>query len=271
MNQKTKYILAFPSVALRNLSKLLKNLLNFTEVNSAKQHVEKMGFHQGLPVIDLADVAPNLNEEIKSFTFLDGTSRVIDIALLKALAKRFSGCEYLEIGSWRGESILNVAPHCRQCTSLSLSKDEMRKFNFSEAAIGLDGFLINSIPNLKLIAHNSLTFNFDSLQQKFDLIFVDGDHSHDAVLSDTRNVFKLLRDERSIIVWHDCGNFYEDQRWEVIAGILDGATQEQRKHIYRISNTLCGIYILGDFNTTHRSPPHTPSYVFDVSINHRSI
>lgn len=271
MNRKTKYALLFPGIALRNFSALLKNLLNFAEVSFAKQKVAEMGFGEGLPTIAINQISENLQEEIKRFTFLDGTSRVIDIALLKVLAKKFTDCDYLEIGSWRGESILNVAPLCKECYSVSLSKEEMKDLNFSNEAIALDAFLIKDIPNLKRIAHNSLTFDFSTLNKKFDLIFVDGDHTYEGVMSDTQNVFKLLKNENSIIVWHDCGYFYEDQRWDVIAGILGGATEAQRKNIYRVSNSMCGIYMQGNYKTQQRIMPHKPEHIYDVAIRQGSL
>jgi predicted O-methyltransferase YrrM len=35
-----------------------------------------------------------------------------------------------------------------------------------------------------------------------DLVFVDGDHSFDAVLADSRSAFDLIR-PGGVVVWHD--------------------------------------------------------------------
>lgn len=266
---KNKYLLKFPTAAIKNHRSLLKQLLQFTKTQVARDKLKALGFEKGLPFVDIRDILPVLDAEIKSFTFLDGTSRVIDIAIIQGIVKSFHKPDYLEIGSWRGESILNVAPFCNSCTSVSLSKEEMIQMGFSEKAATLDGLLIENIPNLKRILHNSATFDFSSLNQKFDVIFVDGDHSYEGVLNDTRKVFPLLKDENSIILWHDAGFSYEDQRWEVLAGIMDGAPADKRKHIYRISNSMLAIYTSQKINSAYPELPQTPTKFFKVRIHYQ--
>ncbi len=267
MSRKSKAISYFIPAVLGNWGKFLKSLMAFSEVSYADDQMKRLGFAKGLPTIDILDLLPGLNETITSFSFLEGTSRVIDIAILKGLAKRFNGeCDYLEIGSWRGESLVNVAPLCRSVVSLSLSKKEMEEMGFDPRCIMVDGYFLNNEPNIKRIGHNSLTFDFNSLNQKFDLIFVDGDHSYDAVKSDTINAFKMLKNEKSIIVFHDCGISYEDQRNEVIGAIMDGASPEQRKHIYRVSNSLCGVYIHESVKSAYATYIAEPNKTFEVTL-----
>lgn len=272
MSRKQKAISFFIPAVLGNWGKFLKSLMAFSEHSYADSQAAKFGLTKGLPTIDILNLVPNLSETISSFSFLDGTSRVIDIALIKGLARRFNNqCEYLEIGSWRGESLLNIAPLCKDVVSLSLSAEEMREMGFDERFILVDGYFIKDTPNIRRIGHNSLTFDFSSLGKKFDLIFVDGDHTYDAVKSDTINAFKMLKDDNSIIVWHDCGTTYEDQRNEVIGAIMEGATAEQRKNIYRVSNSLCGVYIKGDFKTSYPPIITEPSKIFEVSIKAQTL
>src|SRR5438552_3056351 len=75
----------------------------------------------GLNTIDLLDLFPDFEEEVAPYTYLEGGSTAIDLALLKALAKTFQQCCYFEIGAWRGESVANVASVAKECISLSLS------------------------------------------------------------------------------------------------------------------------------------------------------
>src|SRR5450759_1277347 len=104
-----------------------------------------------LPTIDLCDLFPDFSESIDNYTFLDGTSLVPDIMLLKSLARSFNNCAYLEIGSWRGESIANVYEVTKDCTSITLSEDEMRKMKISEDFIKVHGIFSNNLDNLKTI------------------------------------------------------------------------------------------------------------------------
>ena len=120
---------------------------------------------------------------------------------------------------------------------------------------------------IKQIYANSFKFEFSTLNKKFDLIFVDGDHSYNAVKSDTANVFKLLRNENSVIVWHDYGYNPEKPRYSTIAGILDGLPEEARNYVYHVSNTMCAIYTKKSFNSVIIDPPTYPEKTFSIKLS----
>src|ERR1700679_3264507 len=103
-------------------------------IDYEKMVVEKYGIPK-LPVIDLLDLIPDFHETVDAYSFLPGTSTIVDILLLKILAKRYDNCCYLEIGSYRGESIASVAEVAGECNSLTLSPAEMRAFGFPEKHI----------------------------------------------------------------------------------------------------------------------------------------
>jgi predicted O-methyltransferase YrrM len=93
-----------------------------------------------------------------------------------------------------------------------MSDDEMKQMGFKEGQIAQNRMFSKKLENVTRVWHNSQTFDFHSLNKKFDLIFLDGDHAYPAVVKDTRSVFTLLKDENSMIVWHDSGYSYEDVR-----------------------------------------------------------
>lgn len=219
----------------------------------------------GLKEVDLLDLFPSFNEVVEPFSHLYGTSLPIDLAILKKLAKQLPDCEYLEIGSWRGESLANIAPHCKRCVSLSLSDDEMRAIGLNENVIAMQRFYSKNIPNVTHLEGDSTKFDFSKLG-KFDLIFVDGDHRFEAVKSDTENVFKLLKNENSIIIWHDYTEQYEHINWEVFAGILAGAPKNTHESIYHITNSLCAIYLPKKINSTSYRYPKSPDKSFKITI-----
>lgn len=245
---------------------LLKNIMQFLIVNEKQKEVASYGFDKGFPTVDITQIVGQLDVTINNFTFLDLTSRLTDIALLKLLAKKFDRCDYLEIGSWRGESIINVDENAGESSSLSLSQDEMKAMGYSEAIVKTEGYFLRNNNRIKIFKENSRSFDFSKLGKKFDLIFVDGDHKYDGVVSDTINVFKLLKNEKSIIVWHDCGNSYEDVRWEVQAAILKAVPPEKRKYLYRVSNSLCGIFIQENLKAEFKEPYGAPNKTFKVHI-----
>jgi predicted O-methyltransferase YrrM len=228
------------------------------------------GFGDGLPELDLLDLFPAFEESVTPYAYLEGGSTTIDLALLKALARRYAACRYFEIGSWRGESLANVASVASECISLSLSDQEMRSAGWDDRYLATARFFSRALKNVVHIGHDSRTFDYTPYLGSCDLVFIDGDHSYDGVRSDTGHAFRLLRDERSVIVWHDYMRTSEDDLlWGVIAGLLDGAPSTARRHIYHVSNTLCAIYIQGDFRTSQSLVPAIPNKTFEVTIRGR--
>ena len=261
----------------RYLSRILQTLvadpraigciLNDEEV-IRKRIIRKFGYEQGLPTLNLVELIPNPAETVYPLSFLSDGSTPTDYLLLNSLAKKYDHCRYLEIGTWRGESIANVAQFAEECYSISLPKEDLIKRGFSEKMVKTLGFFSEKLENVVHIGADSTVFDFDSLDKKFDIIFIDGDHSAHAIASDTRNAFKLLRDENSVIVWHDYGYTPEHIRWETLEGIMEGCPPQWRNNIYHVSNTLCAIFIRGQFNSKICTFPEVPDKVFklDVSI-----
>tara|TARA_B110001454_G_scaffold179443_1_gene172680 strand:+ start:612 stop:1421 length:810 start_codon:yes stop_codon:yes gene_type:complete len=205
--------------------------------------VKHYGLKNGLPTIDFLDILPEFKETITHYTALSHGSMISDYALLKGLARKFKECRYLEIGTWFGESIVNVASIAKECISLSLSDKELQQHGATKEEISIQGIFLKNLSNVRHIKHNSQTFDFSSIG-KFDLIFIDGDHSYEGVKKDTENAFRILKNDNSIIIWHDYSNLTGNTiLWRVFAGILDGCPKEKLQNLYHISNTMCAIYI----------------------------
>lgn len=204
--------------------------------------VRKHGFADGLPVIDIADLFPVFEQRVSPYAFLDGSCTPLDLALLRALAEAYGVDDYLEIGTWRGESVANVAPFVKQAVSINLPDEEMRAMGMDEAYIGLHRFFSRNLANVNHLQANSLRFDFGTLGRKFDMVFVDGDHHYEAVRSDSSRVAGILK-ESGVLVWHDYARNPEQVRWSVLAGILDGLPVDMHRHLYHISNTLCAVYL----------------------------
>ena len=269
---RSKLVIPFFRILLTRPGILLKSL--FHGVNNFLMHekvARNYNLPNGFPCVDILDLLPDFNVQISNYSFLNGTSTPIDIALLKALAASFKDCSYLEIGSWRGESIANVADVAKDCTSISLSDSEMHALGFNERFTSMQRFFSKEKKNIEYIQHNSLTFDFSKLNKKFDLIFVDGDHAYEAVKKDTENVFGLLKDENSIIVWHDYAAAFEMPAWHVAAAIWDGTPADKRKNLYCVSNTLCAIYTTKKVKTSVLDYPTRPDKKFEVAIKATAI
>ena len=170
--KKLNLIFPFLKILITKPSVIFKSLYH-TVINYNRQQfvINEFGLKNGLPEVDLFTLFPKVEATIKPFSFLYGASMPIDMALLKMLAEKFNGqCDFMEIGTWRGESISIVAPVCNTCTSLSLGDEDMRRFGFNERMIGMQRFYSKNIKNITHISGNSLTFDYSTLNKKFDLI-----------------------------------------------------------------------------------------------------
>jgi hypothetical protein len=244
----------------------LMNVILDDQYVNKKDITERYQLPKGLPTLELLDLCPNLNETITPYTYLDGGSTLADLLLLKGLARQYPQCAYFEIGTWRGESVANVASVASNCVTLNLPDATMRAMGLSEDYVRLHRYFSKHLANVTHLQHDSTTFDFSPHNNKYDLVFVDGDHHYDSVKSDTANAYHLLRDENSLIVWHDYGNTPADVRWDVLRGILDGMPATERKHLYRVSNTLCAIYCRRPLKGFYPPEIPEPNKVFEAAI-----
>jgi predicted O-methyltransferase YrrM len=256
--------------ALKAFGLILKKpyLLNLViDSEEAKQSyvARKYNLPQGLPIVDISEFIDE-TEEIIPFSFLEGSSLPTDFALLRSICRRNHAEDYLEIGTWRGESVANVAPIVKNCFSLNLSDETMRRMGMDEDYINMHRFFSKDIPNITHLQADSQIFDFTSLNKKFDVIFLDGDHHTESITKDTQNAFRLLKDDNSIIVWHDYGLGTETTRFNVLAGILDGCPTENIKYLYRVSHTLCAIYTKKELKATYVKPNTKPGISFEMKL-----
>jgi len=224
-----------------------------------------------LPVTQLDALFADFSEELNSFSFLGGGSLPTDIALLKSLCRRKENPTYFEIGTWRGESVRNVSDVAQECFTLNLSKQQMVELGMSEKYADAHAFFSKGLPNVTHLEGDSRTFDYAGLNRKFDVVFIDGNHHHDFVKSDTRNVFKHLIHENSVVVWHDYAYSPEKVRFEILHGILEGIPQEFYPNLYHVANTMCAIFIRGNFNTKRLESYENPVRTFEVSIKSRRL
>lgn len=219
-----------------------------------------------LPTIDLLDLCPDFDEVVFPHSGSLGGSPILDIAVLKALARKFQDCRYLEIGSFRGESLANLATCCSHCWSVTLGREEMLRRQYPTDFIQGHGQFSKGCPNVTQVYADSTTFDFGNLKTTFDLIFVDGDHHPNAVASDSSKVIQILRSSESVVVWHDYGINVEEVRPSVLAGILRGVPKTLHKHLYHISNTYCAIFTRKQFKTTKTTKFQPVNKIFEIKI-----
>ncbi|WP_326982564.1 class I SAM-dependent methyltransferase [Chryseobacterium sp. MYb264] len=251
--------------ALQNIAQepsLLNLVLNDKEVRK-KEFLKKYPHLETLPQISLLDLNKDFDESI-DICFLDGASLPTDLALLKILAKGKNS--YFEIGTWRGESVWNVAKVIDDCTTLNLSKEEIVALGIDKKYAELHGIVSKKNQDILHLEGNSKVFDFRGLDKKYDLIFIDGDHSYEMVKNDTEKVFGNLIHENSIVVWHDYAFNPEKIRYEVFQGILDGMPSNFHENLYHVQNSLCAVFMKGNFKTKKFQSLNEPEFLFEVNL-----
>ena len=249
---------------------LLNNVLNDTS-EWRKYILNKYKKPDGFPVVDIVDILGDIDETIDPYAFLDGGSLPTDLVLLKNLVRSIEGCSYFEIGTWRGESIANIAPYAKECCTLNLSNKAMSDMGYSDDYIKQYGVLSRRFENIAHLRGNSLDFDFVGLNRTFDLIFIDGDHHYDMVRNDSHKVFTNLVHENTIVVWHDYARNPETIRYEVMAGILDGTPKQYHDKLYFVSNSLCAIYTKRPLKSKTFVTPVHPERVFEIRVKSKKL
>ena len=113
---------------------------------------------KGLPVIRLNQIYEQDYHDVGPITFLDGGSLPTDLALLRLMASLNKDCKYFEIGTWRGESVANMARVAKECYTLNMSADEMRKMGVRSRYIYLMGYFSKALDNVVHLTGNSMDF-----------------------------------------------------------------------------------------------------------------
>jgi predicted O-methyltransferase YrrM len=250
---------------------ILLNRVLADEDNWKTYVTDKYGLGEGIPVIGMDRLTAGDHASLEPITFLDGGSLPTDLMLLATLAGGIEDCRYFEIGTWRGESAAIMAARCVSCHTLCLTDEEMRKMRMHERTIQSHGMFSRDLDNVVQLRGDSRSFDFAALDGKFDLVFIDGDHHYDGVLSDTRNAFDHLAHQGTVVVWHDYGYHPDRVRFEVMAAILDGAGPERAGRIYHVAHTKCAVYTGQEYPSRPAEFPMLPEETFHLEITRKKL
>jgi predicted O-methyltransferase YrrM len=175
--------------------------------------------------------------------FSDGISPVNDYYFLSWIAKAVKAKKYFEIGTWKGLSAYNIISNNDnqlEIFSLDIPFDhpEIKIFNIPEEIFGYYSKENKSIHHIKC---DSKSFDYKPYAKQFEFVFVDGNHSFEYVQNDTKLALELLKDENSVIAWHDYLILGEVNK-NVLAGILETIPEEEHKHIVSLHQSNLALY-----------------------------
>lgn len=195
--------------------------------------LEKYGFPR---ITKISQIIPDFEE---SFDMVFGPgSSALDLALLRHIAKQYEKPSCLEIGTEFGRATMVLADVSERVVTVDIRRDEaVGKYCKSK--------------NVDIIRTDSRKMGWKKLG-KFDLIFIDGDHHYDVILSDTKNSLSVLKDDGTI-VWHDVTSDYR-YCWDVLGAIFDALPKNRRKDFYVVNGTRCGILTKKEIHRGTKGP-----------------
>jgi predicted O-methyltransferase YrrM len=203
---------------------------------------------------------------ITPYAFLSGSSMVTDFAFLQMLCRKYKVETYFEIGTWRGESAANVAPFVKEVFTLNLPDQTLLKMGMSRAYIAAHRFFSKDVANITHLFGDSATFDWTPYQHNCDLIFIDGDHTTEAVQRDTQTALQLRKSEKSILVWHDAKSDGEYPRYEVLLGIYRALPKELHQNVYLVKHALCAVYLPEGADASSIALNALPTRCFELEL-----
>jgi hypothetical protein len=203
---------------------------------------------------------------LPAFTFLDDTSTVVDLLLLRALATRYGARTMLEVGTFRGESALAVATVGVEVVTLSLPDETLVDRGAERSWVEAHRTLSTGHPNITHAFGDSAVFDTRPYREWADILFIDGDHSRHAIESDTRRFWTTRSRGVGAVVWHDAFSSPLVPRWEVLAGIAAGVPPSHRSQIVHVSNTLCLAWLPDSDSMPTVAPSYVPRVVYSVNV-----
>ena len=160
-----------------------------------------------LPVVSLKDlVGSDVPLRLFDAEITDWNVRLVDLVAINAVVSRFAPRAAFEIGTGDGLTALNMAgnmPAGARLYTLNLppehagiphARDVGERFHRSELKDGI----------VQLFG-DSKQFDFSPFRGAMDLVFVDGDHTAEAVARDSDEALRLTRPDGGVILWHDYG------------------------------------------------------------------
>ena len=199
---------------------LIKKNLLFEVLKSHFQHKKQHQFPMILPLISIDEI---VGMDTKSFKvikeeFEDGNISSFELECICKIVKNLNPKRVFEIGTYNGRTTVNIASNTSaesHIYTLDLPKDEMSN-TMLRIKSGEKKFIYKSISGtyfigteyeskISQIYSDSAQFDYTELNNSMDFVFIDGSHSYEYVVSDTKIAMKLLRNGKGVILWHDYG------------------------------------------------------------------
>lgn len=186
---------------------------------------------------------------------VQGNVTMLELTALNLFAQTQEPKTIFEIGTFDGRTTLNLALNCApdaRIYTIDLPKDEVSSASLAVARS--DQNLINtnvtgsrfvgSDKNIKekivQLYGDTAHFDFTPYHSSIDMIFIDGAHTYEYVMNDSRIAQKLLRNGKGAILWHDYDPLHEGS----IRAVEEVQSQNPDWRMFHIEGTnLAGVIL----------------------------
>jgi len=175
-----------------------------------------------------------------------GNVTLTELSALIRLTSAAIPSSFFEIGTFDGRTTLNLAANSplAKIWTLDLPSKQISETKYAIAS-GEECFVKKPSSGQRFVETpfeqqitqlygDSATFEFTRFENSMDVVFVDGSHAYEYVVSDTINALKILK-PGGMIIWHD----YDNEAWPGVTKHLNELYQNDPRFsaILRIHNT----------------------------------
>lgn len=173
-----------------------------------------------LPAVKVEAAVPEATIRIREPVSADGNVTLLELVVLDSFAGARQPGRIFEIGTFDGRTALNLAANAPEDArvytldlpasanpALAVHSDDLSFISRSQA--GARGRRFHGTPEssrIEQLEGDSATFDYSPYLRTMDLVFVDGSHSYDYVMSDSRAALSLVA-PNGLILWHDYGEW----------------------------------------------------------------
>jgi predicted O-methyltransferase YrrM len=156
--------------------------------------------------------------ELRELVAVNGNTSLQELAVLASLVALRAPKRIFEIGTFDGRSTINLAINSTAETEVltldlpnhmardtALRTDPLDTQYIDKASSGARYQKTDVAARIVQLWGDSATFDFGPYRGTIDFVFVDGSHSYEYILNDSRRAVELLRDGRGVVIWHDYG------------------------------------------------------------------
>lgn len=172
-----------------------------------------------IPEVGLAELAPESTRiELREPEGRDGNISLYELVAICRLVSDHGSERLFEIGTFDGRTTLNLAanaPPAARVFTLDLPREalndtelrveESEKIFIEKETSGARYRGTECERKITQLYGDSATFDLSPFYNGIDLVFVDGSHAYEYVLSDSTRALGLLRNGKGVVLWHDYG------------------------------------------------------------------